>query len=94
MRKKDNLDDKVPHLIGTDIDSKELKQELEPFDSEGLQPGPANLSPKCSGRMKLLALMDDVDYSQLPVEELCLKHTSSGQKDLRSSLVSLCQKQG
>jgi len=36
MRKKDTLDDTVPHLIDTDTDSKEFKQKLKVPDSEGL----------------------------------------------------------
>ncbi len=44
LRKKAALDEQVPHLIDTDIDSKEFHKKLEPFDSEGLWQRPANLS--------------------------------------------------
>jgi len=38
MRKKAALDEQVPFLIDTDIDSKEFRKSLKPPDSEGLQP--------------------------------------------------------
>ncbi len=44
MRKEASLDDSVPCLIDTDINSKEFRKSLKPFNSESLQQRPADLS--------------------------------------------------
>jgi hypothetical protein len=137
MRKKAALDEQVPFLIDTDIDSKEFRKSWSRLIQKVYSRDPL-VCPKCNGKMKVIALIDDVtvikkillhldlwetrnhdpppgkvllefipenelhseqltfaddlqypdidnhhnnryedDYSQLPDEELCLKHASS-----------------
>ena len=86
MRKKAALDEQVPFLIDTDIDSKEFRKSWSRLIQKIYIRYPL-VCPKCNGKMKVIALNPEPDnhhnnryeddYSQLPDEELCLKQASS-----------------
>jgi hypothetical protein len=60
MRKKASLDEQVPYLIDTDIESKELRKSWSRLIQKVYGRDPL-ICPKCSGKMKVIALIDDLD---------------------------------
>jgi hypothetical protein len=60
MRKKAALDEQVPYLIDTDIESKELRKSWSRLIQKVYGRDPL-ICPKCSGKMKVIALIDDLD---------------------------------
>ncbi len=74
LRKKAAHDDKVPHLIDTDIDSKEFRKNWSRLIQKVYGRDPL-ICPKCSGKMKVIALIDDIDVIKKILQHLDLWET-------------------
>ena len=71
MRKKASLDEQVPYLIDTDIDNKEFRKSWSRLIQKVYGRDPL-ICPKCSGKMKVIALIDDIDVIKKILQHLDL----------------------
>ncbi len=74
LRKNAALDEQVPFLIDTNIDSKELRKSWSRLIQKVYGRDPL-VCPKCSGKMKVIALIDDLDVIKKILQHLDLWET-------------------
>ncbi len=74
MRKKASLDDMVLYLIDTDIDNKEFRKSWSRLIQKVYGRDPLICS-RCSGKMKVIALIDDIDVIRKILQHLDLWET-------------------
>jgi len=74
LRKKATLDKQVPFLIDTDIDSKKFRKSWSRLIQKVYGRDPL-VCPKCSGKMKVIALIDDLDVIKKILQHLDLWET-------------------
>ncbi len=90
LRKKAALDEQVPHLINTDIDSKEFRKSWSRLIQKVYGRDPL-ACPKCNGKMKVIALIDDLEVIRRSYSTLtCGKRETTIRRPARSCL-NLCR---
>jgi hypothetical protein len=91
-RKNQNQDELIPCILEPDESSTESRKNWARLIQKIYEVGPLTC-PKCSGKMKVISVIEDEDITRLP----CLSMTSNGYelREMRRAvnLVIMCQEQ-